>query len=178
MEATTKSVQHDEDLQLNGRSGVDPARPSKRVALLAVIGLGIVFVVSILYAPSGEPGGQYFTICAFKNGTGLPCPGCGLGHSFCSIGKGDMTKAFAFNLLGPPLFLFAFLYWLRSGAVLLNKDRFALAFDEKIGRLRVVRWAAVAFALFGVLRIVYIFLFESATLHDTPIMRLIARISG
>ncbi|HKY06256.1 MAG TPA: DUF2752 domain-containing protein, partial [Blastocatellia bacterium] len=126
----------------------------------------------------GEPGGQYFTICAFKNGTGMPCPGCGLGHSFCSIGKGRLAEAFAFNLLGPPLFLFAFFYWVRSGAVLLNRDRIAAAFDERVARLKVVRWAAVAFALFGLLRIVYIFLYQPAALKDTPIMRLIARIGG
>lgn len=178
MEATTKRAERDEDQSTIERDGVGRAKPSKRVALFAAVALGIIFVVSILYAPSGEPGGQYFTVCAFKNGTGLPCPGCGLGHSFCSIGKGHLAEAFAFNLLGPPLFLFAFLYWLRSGAVLFNRGRIARAFDEKIARLKVVRWAAVAFALFGLLRIVYIFIYQPATLQDTPIMRLIAQISG
>ncbi len=178
MEATNSRTEYEEDRSTVDRSDAGRPKPSKRIALLAVIGLGIIFVVSVLYAPSGEPGGQYFTVCAFKNGTGLPCPGCGLGHSFCSIGKGHLAEAFAFNLLGPPLFLFAFLYWLRSGAVLLNKGMIATAFDKGIARLRVVRWAAVAFALFGLLRIVYIFLYQPAALQDTPIMRLIARISG
>ena len=93
--------------------------PSKKLALFGLIGLFAVFMVSLLFT---LPEGQYFTICGFKNFTGLPCPGCGLTHSFCALGKGEITAAFSFNLLGPPLFFALVLLWIRSGCVLLNKD--------------------------------------------------------
>src|SRR5262245_57656798 len=91
--------------------------PSKRLAGLLLLGLTAVFVTSVLLRP---PAGDYFTICAFKNFTGLPCPGCGLTHSFCALGKGDVVGAFVFNALGPPLFIAFLFIWVRSAFVLLN----------------------------------------------------------
>lgn len=127
--------------------------PSRRMAWLAFVMLAGVFVVSLIYHPAEE---NYFTICGFKNATGLPCPGCGLTHSFCALGKGHLLSAFAWNLLGPPLFLLFTLVWARAVCVLMNRPRFPRAFDTFVERVRLVRWAAIAFAVFGVVRIVYI----------------------
>ena len=80
---------------------------NKRRALIVMGALTAMFLVSVLYH---APEGDYFTICAFKNALGLPCPGCGLVHSFCALGKGRVAAAFEFNLLGPFLFL-SFLVW-------------------------------------------------------------------
>ena len=129
--------------------------PSRRMAWLAFVMLAGVFVVSLIYHPAE---GNYFTICGFKNATGLPCPGCGLTHSFCALGKGHLLSAFAWNLLGPPLFLLFTLVWARAVCVLMNRPRFPRAFDAFVERVRLVRWAAIAFAIFGVARIVYILL--------------------
>src|SRR6266498_299329 len=94
--------------------GTMSARPSKRLAVFGVAGLLAVFLASALFRP---PAGDYFTVCGFKNFTGLPCPGCGLTHSFCALGKGEINEAFGFNALGPPLFLVFVLLWIRSACV-------------------------------------------------------------
>src|SRR5262245_33544514 len=96
----------------------NPLRPSRRLAVFGFLVLLVVFLASVFYQPRS---GNYFTICAFKNLTGLPCPGCGLTHSFCALAKGDIGGAFLFNALGPPLFVALFLLWVRSGFVLMNR---------------------------------------------------------
>ena len=148
---------------------------SKRLAIFAAFALTAVFVLSVLfYAPEG----QYFTICGFKNVTGLPCPGCGLTHSFCAIGKGDLASAFGYNLLGPPLFLLAILIWARSLLVLIERTRFVAAFDELTGHLKLVRNVVILFVLYGAVRIVYLLIFEPSLTRGSPLAKLIAQITG
>src|SRR5215470_6520210 len=123
----------------------------RRLALLAAAGLFMVFAASVLYAPAdADADGQYFTICVFKTFTGLPCPGCGLTHSFCALGKGHLMSAFSYNLLGPPLFFFFVLIWIRAVCVLGNRNGFVLKFDRLTQRFRIVRGFAIAFVLFGI----------------------------
>lgn len=137
----------------------DVEQPSKRLAWLTAAGLGIVFAASIFYAPTEvRPDGQYFTICGFKNLTGLPCPGCGLTHSFCALGKGDFTAAFAYNLLGPPLFAFLVLVWVRAFLILAGRERLVYGLDRAARRFKPVQAFAIAFAVFGAARILYLLL--------------------
>lgn len=150
-------------------------RPSKKLALFALVLLSGVFAVSVLFAP---PGGDYFTICGIKNFTGLPCPGCGLTHSFCAIGKGDFASSVSYNLLGLPLFLVFVLVWIRSALVLSAWNKFVFAFDQFAERFRLVRAFAFAFVIFGIARILYALLFQSESLHASPMMKLISRIFG
>lgn len=155
------------------RSGEDetPA-PSKKLALLALAVLTAVFLVSILLRPAT---GEYFTVCGFKNFTGLPCPGCGLTHSFCSLAKGNFGEAFEFNLLGPPLYAVLILVWIRAGAVLIDRKRIAGMFDRLAERFKLVRAFAYGFAIYGSARIVYLLAFQPSILHDSPLSRLFAR---
>lgn len=150
-------------------------RPSKGLALFALVLLSGVFTVSVLFAP---PGGDYFTICGFKNLTGLPCPGCGLTHSFCAIGKGDFAGGISYNLLGLPLFLLFVLIWLRSAMVLSNGNRFVFAFDQFVERFRLVRAFTFAFIVFGVARILYALLFQPEPLRTSPLMKWLSQIFG
>lgn len=73
--------------------------------------IGAVLLTSLLWTPLDEP---KITVCGFKTFTGMPCPGCGLTRSFCSMGKAKVWKAFEFNLLGPPLYLLAGYFWLAA----------------------------------------------------------------
>ncbi|HVF91977.1 MAG TPA: DUF2752 domain-containing protein [Blastocatellia bacterium] len=132
---------------------------SRRVALAVLAGLSIVYLFSIFYSPA-EPGpdGRYFTICAFKNATGLPCPGCGLTHSFCAVGKGDLSSAARFNLMGPPIFLLSTLYWLRSALFLAGWKEKVRAFDTLVARFRVARVFLISLLVFGVGRILFLLL--------------------
>lgn len=136
-------------------------QPSKTIARISAIGLAVVFLVSLFYQPS-RPGadGSYFTLCAFKMFTGLPCPGCGLTHSFCSIGKGDFNEAFYYNLLGPPLFLLAILIFLRAICVLVGWTKPAVVFDRVASRLKLLQILFVTFLVFGFGRILYLMFFK------------------
>jgi hypothetical protein len=132
-------------------------RYSRTSALTALLSITIIFLVSALYQPS-QPGadGEYFTVCLFKNFSGLPCPGCGLTHSFCAIGKGNLEEAFRFNLLGPVAFFLALLVWLRSALVLTGRTGPVALMDRAASRLRLIPTLALAFILFGLARIAYI----------------------
>ena len=146
----------------NGRE-LAARRYSRRLAIITAVGLGAIFAASLLYNPSGyRPDGSYFTVCLFKNVTGLPCPGCGLTHSFCSIGKGDLTSAFSYNQLGPLLFLFLLVLWMRSICVLAGWDKPVLAYDRIASRFNIGLMMAIAFALFGLGRILVLLLSRSS----------------
>lgn len=147
--------------------------PSKRLALFGLVGLFVVFLASVLFRP---PAGEYFSVCGFKNLTGLPCPGCGLTHSFCALGKGEVTDALAFNLLGPPLFLALMLLWIRSACVLFNRNGTVQLLDRIAGRFNIVRTFALGFAVYGVARIAYLVALHPASFHDSPLSQLIARL--
>lgn len=147
--------------------------PSKKLALIALLGLTAVFAVSVLLKPST---GEYFTVCGFKNLTGLPCPGCGLTHSFCALARGSIGEAFEFNLLGPFLYLALVLVWIRSACVLLNSKKAVQEFHRIAKRFNIVRAFAYAFAVFGAARIVYLLVFRPSPFQDSILSQLIARL--
>lgn len=159
--------------QVSDRLVAGTSQPSKRLAVLTLAGLSAVFLVSALLKPST---GDYFTVCGFKNFTGLPCPGCGLTHSFCALGSGHIVDAFAFNLLGPPLFLVFVLVWIRSASVLLNRNNLAQRLDRMATRFNLVRALAIAFAVYGVVRIIYLMAYRPPTFSESPLSRLISRL--
>lgn len=150
------------------------AGPSRKLALFGLAGLFAVFLASVLFRP---PASEYFTICGFKNFTGLPCPGCGLTHSFCALGKGDAAGAFAFNVLGPPLFVVLVLLWIRSACVLLNTSGVVERMDRIARRLNLARAFAIGFAVYGIARILYLVVYDPASFHDSPLSQLIARLT-
>jgi hypothetical protein len=147
--------------------------PSKKLALIALLGLTAVFAVSVLLKP---PTGEYFTVCGFKNLTGLPCPGCGLTHSFCALARGSVGEAFEFNLLGPLLYVVLALVWIRSACVLLNREKAVQAFHRITERFNVVRAFAYAFAVYGTARIIYLAVFRPSAFQDSILSQLIARL--
>jgi hypothetical protein len=163
--------------KIEWNEGALASRSSKMLAGFALIILSGVFVASVIFNPDGyfsmKP---YFTICGFKNFTGLPCPGCGLTHSFCAIGKGNFISAFGFNLLGPPLFLTFAMLWMRSAGVLLKKYKPVIVFDRMAERFHLVKSFLFAFAVFGLLRIIYLLIFYPQLMHDSPMFKLAARL--
>jgi hypothetical protein len=164
--------------QIEWRKSAIDSRQSKALASFALIALTGVFLASVIFSlPYGYSNsyssGQYFTICGFKNFTGLPCPGCGLTHSFRAMGNGDLAGAFGFNLLGPPLLFTFALVWARSASVLLNKDRPVLLFDRLAERFHLVRAFLLAFAVFGVARIIYVLIYYPQLARESPMLKLI-----
>ncbi|MBI3651534.1 MAG: DUF2752 domain-containing protein [Acidobacteria bacterium] len=152
---------------------------TKRAAWIFLLGMSAVILTSIIYKPTPvNAGDEYFTICGFKNLTGLPCPGCGLTHSFCEIGKGHLASALNWNWLGLPLFILMVLVWLQSLFILTNRVKPAWALDRLAARVRPMRWFAIVFALYGIGRIVYILLYNPAAQVSTPLSKLLKLIGG
>lgn len=137
-----------------------------RTATAFFVALTVVFLISALYHPAT---GDYFTICIFKNITGLPCPGCGLTHSFCSLAKGQVWDAFRFNGLGPLLFLAFFCVWIRQLLVLLGRWNAVYLMDEIQRKIALTKLFLIGFLVYGVGRIGYILIFARSEIHKGPV---------
>jgi hypothetical protein len=72
------------------------SRSKARLLVAATAGAGLV--LSFAIAPERASGGP--VVCPFRLVTGLPCPGCGLGHAFVAISHGDFAAAFAHHPFG------------------------------------------------------------------------------
>jgi hypothetical protein len=96
-------------------------------------GAGIALAVSIFVPASLLPAA---TFCPFRILTGLPCPGCGLTHAFCSISHGQFKMAWQANPFGFLFYALALVClawpWLRT--------RFP-AIELAVSRTRAVVWA-------------------------------------
>lgn len=143
---------------------------SKKLAVFALAGLSVVFLISALYTPSTA---DNFTICGFRAFTGLPCPGCGLTHSFCALGKGNLVSAFSYNLIGPLLFLVLVLIWVRAAGVLAGRTAPVRVFDQFAERVKMVRLFATSFVVYGVARIAYILVFDPLPFQESALSRLV-----
>lgn len=166
---TNQPARKDAQIDLSRpESNLQPPHPghslwSKPFARTIVVGFTLIFLVSLFYQPApANPNGNYFSICGFKNLTGLPCPGCGLTHSFCEIGKGHFQSAMDWNWLGLPLFIFFIFVWLKAILILIGRFDWAAWFDRVAARIQPLRWLAIAFAVYGVGRIIYILLHKSS----------------
>lgn len=160
----------DSALSQTNNTNIAGERPD-RAAALVLTGLSLVFLISVLYHP---PETGYFSICMFKALTGLPCPGCGLTHSFCALAKGELASAFGYNALGPFIFVLAVGFWLRSAAILLGKTAPVLAFDRVARSVRLAKLLLLALGVYGFGRIVYILAFEPQLIGRGPLLKLIS----
>ncbi|HZS45694.1 MAG TPA: DUF2752 domain-containing protein [Blastocatellia bacterium] len=111
--------------------------------------LSAVFLTSFLYNAPDVP---HFTVCIFKNLTGLDCPGCGLTRSFCALSRGNIAKAFYFNKLGPFLYVVFVFAWLRALFTILRFDRVASACGQVIMRSQLGRIGLAAFVVYWIAR--------------------------
>ena len=134
---------------LSGRRAGWLDSPALGPAFLLLL-LGGVFLVSFLYQPPAVP---RFTVCLFKNMTGLDCPGCGLTRSFCALSRGDLGAAFYFNKLGPFIYGACLILWLRAALALAGWRRPVGAIDRALGWLPVTKIALAAFLLYGAARL-------------------------
>jgi hypothetical protein len=103
------------------------------VAALAYTGV-VVQAVHPIFRENGA------TLCPFRMVTGIPCPGCGMGHALFFALRGDFAGSFRSHPLGIPL-LVLWTAWLAWGGVNLIRGR---AFSD--GFFPVLRRPATAWA--------------------------------
>jgi hypothetical protein len=83
----------------------------EKLSWVAFIFFSAILAISYFYPVEPHP---KVSLCIFYNLTTLPCPGCGLTRSFCSIAKGGLLASFDFHWLGPIMFIGTFSVWLSS----------------------------------------------------------------
>lgn len=71
------------------------------------------------------------TLCVFKNITGVPCPGCGLGRATVAIFKGSFLESFHYNIIAIPFTLAVFISFIWLLTDLIRKRN---SFFETINR--------------------------------------------
>lgn len=93
-------------------------------------------------------------LCSMKYLTGLPCPGCGLTHSFAAISTGHFIEAFHFHFFGPFIYIavLIFIFVLFSEIFL----------DKKFPRLRKIFFSKKFTYIFGII----LFLFFSFRIYN------------
>ena len=111
--------------------------------------LSAVFITSIFYNPPDVP---HFTVCIFKSLTGFDCPGCGLTRSFCALSKGNLSRAFYFNKLGPFLYVIFLLCWARALFFVLRLGGAARFVNSALTILPLSKIALVAFVTYWIAR--------------------------
>lgn len=120
--------------------------------ILGLLLLSGVFFASIIYTPADRSG---FTICLFKNFTGIDCPGCGLTRSFCALAKGQIWRAFQFHKLGPFLFLGFIVLWIRCLLAALGIASVSARIDSLWRRPATASIALAAFVAYWLIRAIY-----------------------
>jgi hypothetical protein len=115
---------------------------------LALCALALVQTVLVAWHLPGWP-------CAFRQATGIPCPGCGLSRAMAALLHGDWRSALAYHAFAPLLLACGLL--LLSGAVLDARRRARLAalvasFESRTGA---AVWLAAAFLVYWAVRLLY-----------------------
>lgn len=75
-----------------------------------LIAITMIFFISLLVPPFEQ---TRFTVCLFKNVTGVPCPSCGMTRAFLFLGHGQILKASTLNPLALPVALLLLLQGVR-----------------------------------------------------------------
>ncbi len=110
-----------------------------------------IIILSFFISPYLDTGVE---LCSMKYLTGLPCPGCGLTHSFAAVSRGDFIEAFHFHFFGPFIYiaLLIFIFILFTEIFL----------DKKYPRLRKIFFSKSFTFTFGII----LFLFFSFRIYN------------
>lgn len=116
--------------------------------VLVLAGVGLVQTVLVALRLPGWP-------CAFRQATGIPCPGCGLSRALASLLRGDLTTGLTFHAFAP--LLAAGGLFLVAAALMREDARTRLA--QRVGALEsrtgLSVWLAAAFLVYWVMRLLY-----------------------
>ena len=74
--------------------------------LINIIIAGVIVMIIIYSGIFSPVKNNYPVKCVHEKFTGMPCPSCGLSHSFSYIVRGDFDRASDLNIYGMRVFLF------------------------------------------------------------------------
>lgn len=102
---------------------------------------------------SSDCGAAPFTVCLFKNFTGIPCPSCGITRSLLLLIAGDVSQAVMINPLGlvAASTLLILPFWMITDA-LARKNTLARSFlwtEKRIRSKKLVYMPLAALVLFN-----------------------------
>ncbi len=125
--------------------------------LLAVVGAGTV-VASWVFGPGPDHtvlflGDPVQGTCAFLEGTGLPCPQCGMTRSWVHMARGHVLDALRYNPAGATLWLWLVTSGVVGAVRLVARDKRRLSPGDRLLAAWAVFWLAVVYALAYALRI-------------------------
>jgi Protein of unknown function (DUF2752) len=85
------------------RLGVCALTPHQRLTRWTVLGLCSAPLIGSFFYRSGYR--LPFLQCPLRSLIGIPCPTCGMTHSFVALVQGDVFQAVQYHLFGPAVFL-------------------------------------------------------------------------
>lgn len=86
-----------------------PAQLLRWAGLLGYLG---VFLFALLVPNPVETLAHSFSVCMFKNISGLPCLTCGMTRAFALLAQGQWVQAMQYHLLSIPVFIGGLLFTL------------------------------------------------------------------
>lgn len=93
--------------------------------------IAVIFLLFILlWAGLVDPDKVNITTCLFLEKTGHPCPTCGMSRSFYATFHLDFQEAFQFHTLGPVLYLFLLIVFLKFFVELTNGRKIQLGLNS------------------------------------------------
>ena len=116
--------------------------------VLALAGAAMLQTILVALHQPGWP-------CAFRNATGLPCPGCGWSRAMVALVRGDWRTAVAFHAFAPLGALCALVLVIGALTPAPLRARLAArvgAFEERTG---IAVWLAGAFLMYWLVRLLY-----------------------
>lgn len=118
---------------MSSTSAVSPswrseARRRSLAALAVVIG-GYAFVLLLDRLHGDAPS----SLCAFRQVTGIPCPGCGMGRATLALFRGDLAAAWSYHILVVP-------FTAAVGLAVMGLAADLWRGDERYARMLRARW--------------------------------------
>ena len=107
-----------------------------------LIAIMLIFLISLLAPPFEQ---SRFTICLFKNLTGVPCPSCGMTRAFLFLGHGQILRAARLNPLVLPVAILLLLQGVRLLLRLATQTDYRLQLSPFL--FRIVLTTAIAIIL-------------------------------
>lgn len=98
-----------------------------------------------------RPEEAWFTVCALRRVTEIPCPGCGMTRALAALARGEVAAAMRLHPLSVPLLLEAAGLWLVAGWQLWRRR--PLLVPDRLLQAAVI-WHGVAFLAVWLVRAV------------------------